>query len=60
MNCEHDFKLLDVVYSKKAVGVDSYIFSRTAAFYCRKCLAIKENRKEKRGKQKPEWFPTGI
>jgi hypothetical protein len=61
-HCDHDYKILDIVYVKKSTNT-SDIYIRNTTFFCSKCLQESESIKREEVykteyKDKPVWFKS--
>lgn len=53
--CEHDFVIADVFYTKKYEGYVT-AWTRISMYYCKKCLKEVEKKKEEYLREKPDWY----
>jgi hypothetical protein len=54
--CKHDYKILDIKYTKTEVGYRTYTFRRITSYFCSKCLKEETRIKEEHSQELPDWW----
>ena len=54
--CEHEYKILDINYTRREGGYRAHYFKRTTTYYCTKCLNEEIKIKEEHSQEWPDWW----